>query len=95
LAGPSPAHWGAGTYQEFLLYAGILTGMQLADDIFLFHEEVAPKYLPIGEKFIIAIYLAMEWVFLLSNPDKIHSSDFLVLFLALTMFGFPHFGMHC
>ena len=95
MAGPSPAHWGAGTFQEFLLHAGILTGMQLADNIFLFHEEVAPKYLPIGKKFIIAIYLAMEWVFLLSNPDKIHSSDFLILFLALTTFGFPHLGMDC
>ena len=35
--------------KRFLLQAGILTGVLLIDDIFLFHEEVAPSYLHIGE----------------------------------------------
>ena len=73
--------------KRFLLHGGILTGMLLLDDIFLFHEEIAPDYLHIGEKYVIAIYLLMGIIFVFSNLNEILSSEYLILFLALAMFG--------
>ena len=65
--------------------------MLLVDDIFLFHEEIAPRYLHIGEKYIIALYLVVGLVFVLSNLKEILSSEFLVLSIALAMFGLSIF----
>ena len=73
--------------RRFLLHGGILTGMLLLDDIFLFHEEIAPDYLHISEKYVIAVYLLMGIIFVFSNLNEILSSEYLILVLALAMFG--------
>jgi hypothetical protein len=78
---------GLAASNRFLLHGGILTGMLLLDDIFLFHEEIAPDYLHIGEKYVIAVYLIMGLIFVLSNLNEILSSEYLILGLALVMFG--------
>ena len=77
--------------RSFLLHAGILTGMLLVDDIFLFHEEIAPNYLHINEKFVVAAYVAMGIYFVASNWREILSSEYLILFLALALFGLSIF----
>ncbi|RPJ24783.1 MAG: hypothetical protein EHM33_16695 [Chloroflexi bacterium] len=73
--------------KRFFLQGGIVTGTLLFDDIFLFHEEIAPSYLHIGEKVVIAAYLIMGMVFVFSNWKEILSSEYLILTLALAMFG--------
>ena len=73
--------------RRFLLQAGIVTGTLLLDDIFLFHEEIAPDYLHIGENYVVAGYLIMGLVFVFSNWREILASEFLILLLALGMFG--------
>lgn len=73
--------------KRLLLLGGILTGVLLLDDFFLFHEEIAPEYLNIGEEIVIAGYLILGVVFVFSNWKEILSSEYLILMLALTMFG--------
>lgn len=73
--------------KRFLLQGGLLTGMLLLDDIFLFHEEIAPSYLQIGEQYVIVLYLGLGLAFVASNWREIVSSEYLILALALAMFG--------
>jgi hypothetical protein len=73
--------------RRFLLQAAILTGVLLLDDIFLFHEEVAPFYLLINENFVIVAYLLLGIGFVVWNRNEILSSDYLLLALALAMLG--------
>ena len=73
--------------KRFFLQGGILTSMLLLDDVFLFHEEIAPDYLHISEKVVIATYLIMGIVFVFSNWREILSSEYFILTLALAMFG--------
>lgn len=80
------ANYFAGT-RRFLLQVGILTGLLMADDIFLFHGEIAPKLLNIGGYVIIVAYLVMAIVMLTSNQAEILSSEYLILLLALGLFG--------
>jgi hypothetical protein len=73
--------------RRFLLQAGMLTGLLLLDDIFLFHEEIAPDYLHTGEKYVEAMYLLLGVAFVLWNRKVILSSEYLLLALALGMLG--------
>lgn len=73
--------------RRFLLQAAILTGVLLLDDIFLFHEEVAPEYLHIGEKFVMVGYLLLGIAFVVLNRNEILSSEYFLLGLALAMLG--------
>jgi hypothetical protein len=76
----------AGT-RRFLLQAAILTGLLMMDDIFLFHGEIAPKMLNIAGNVVIAAYLLMAIIMLTSNRVEIVSSEYLILLLALGLFG--------
>lgn len=82
---------GLAASKQFLLHGGILTGMLLLDDIFLFHEEIAPDYLHIGEKYVIGVYSIVGIIFVFSNWNEILSSEYLILFLALALFGMSIF----
>ena len=73
--------------KRFLLHAAVLTGVLLLDDIFLFHEEVAPFYLHIPEKLVIAGYLLLGIVFVVLNRNEILSSEYLLFLLALALLG--------
>ncbi len=73
--------------KRFLLQAAILTGILLLDDIFLFHEEVAPEYLHIAEKFVMAAYLLLGVAFVFFNRNEILSSEYFLLGMALAMLG--------
>jgi hypothetical protein len=55
--------------------------------LFLFHEEVAPSYLHIGEKISMAAYLLLGVGFVLLNRFEILSSEYLLLGLALALLG--------
>jgi hypothetical protein len=77
--------------KRFMLQAAILTGVLLLDDIFLFHEEVAPNYLHIPENLVMAGYLLLGVAFVFLNVNEILSSEYLLLGLALAMLGISIF----
>jgi hypothetical protein len=77
--------------RRFLLQAVILTGTLLLDDIFLFHEDIGPDYLHLSERVIVLSYLILTVLFLFINFREILSSEYLLLGLALAMFGLSIF----
>ncbi len=79
-AGASPA-------RRYVLFAGLLTLALLLDDLFLIHEEVMPEYLGIPEKVFLAGYLVAIVAFLYTNRAEILGSEYLLLGLALALFG--------
>jgi hypothetical protein len=77
--------------KKFLLGAVILTAILLMDDIFLVHEDIGPDYLHVGEKTIVITYFLITLYFLFTNRNEILMSDYLILGLALAMFGISIF----
>jgi hypothetical protein len=77
--------------RRFLGQASILTTVLLFDDIFLLHEDIGPDYLHIGEKAIVLAYGFLAILFLLYNSREILSSEYIILGLALAMFGMSIF----
>lgn len=73
--------------RRFLFHAAILTAVLLLDDIFLFHEEIAPEYLHIPERIVIVLYLILGVVFVFANWREMLASDYLILGLSLALFG--------
>jgi hypothetical protein len=72
--------------KRFLFQAGIVTFILLFDDAFLFHTDLALLYLGINKGVVIASYVIMGFLFVLSNRREILSSEYVLLILALTMF---------
>ena len=77
--------------RQFLLHAALLTAVLMLDDFFLFHEDIGPDYLHIGEKAIVLFYLLLCIGFLLFNIREIMSSEFVILGAALALFGMSIF----
>ncbi len=77
--------------RRFLIQAAILTGVLLLDDFFLFHEDIGPDYLHISEKLIIPAYGLIALGFLFFNFREILASEYLILGLALGLFGLSVF----
>lgn len=77
--------------RRFLLQAALLTGVLLLDDFFLFHEDIGPDYLHISEKVIVLSYGLIASAFLFFNLREILSSEYLILGLALGLFGLSIF----
>lgn len=77
--------------RRFMLHAAILTAVLLLDDFFLFHEDIGPDYLHIGEKVIVLSYLVLTVAFLLLNFKEILASEYALLGLALALFGMSIF----
>lgn len=73
--------------RRFLLQFATITAILFLDDLFLFHGEIAPKALHIGKAIVIAVYLITIIVFLYLSWQEILSSEYLILMLALLMFG--------
>lgn len=71
---------------RFLLQSGIVTAVLLLDDIFLFHGEIAPKYMHVSKSIVLSGYLILIGIFIYSSWREILSSEYLILMLALGMF---------
>lgn len=71
---------------RFLLQSAFVTSLLLADDLFLFHEEIAPKFLSIEEKYILLLYLILCGLYLLVNRGEILSAEYALMGLALSFF---------
>jgi drug/metabolite transporter (DMT)-like permease len=72
--------------KRFLVYGTVLTAVLALDDIFLFHEEVAPIYLHLDELIIFGVYIIVGVGFVLLNWREILSSEYALLLLALALF---------
>lgn len=67
---------------SFFFIGGILTLFVLFDDFFLFHEEVFPNLLGIGEIYFFVAYAAISLFFLGYNFSTIITTNYLYLLLA-------------
>jgi hypothetical protein len=72
--------------KRFLVHAAVLTTVLALDDIFLFHEEVAPIYLHLDELIIFGVYMIVGIGFVLFNWREILASEYALLILALALF---------
>lgn len=75
----------------FFFFSGCLTATLLLDDLFLLHEFVLPTYLKIPEKVVYLIYIIFVFLYLIKFRRIIQNTEFIVLLLAFTFFGFSVF----
>jgi hypothetical protein len=73
--------------RQLLLHFGIITVILFLDKMFMFHGDIAPKHLQVNKSIVIAVYLIMMLTFVYLNWKEILSSEYLLLVLALVMFG--------
>lgn len=74
-------------FHRALLFAGVLSSILLIDDLFLFHEELGPKYLAISETVIYGFYAAVALGYLVSFRKILLAHEPFYLFLSLAMLG--------
>lgn len=72
--------------KRFLVHGTLLTAILALDDIFLFHEEIAPNYLHLDELVVFAVYGIIGIGFVLLNWREILSSEYALLLLAFALF---------
>lgn len=77
--------------RRWLIQASILTAILLFDDVFQFHEEIGPEYLGLSEKLVVLSYAVLSLIFLMINLGEILRSEYLILGLALFLFGMSAF----
>lgn len=71
----------------FLISSSFLTLMLLMDDMFMFHESLAPEYLGIGEKVVYGFYLLFASAYFIFFRKEILCTKFFALFLACVFMG--------
>jgi len=77
--------------RRFLLLASAFNIVLMLDDMFLFHEEIAPDYLGINEKIVMITYLLLGLSFVFFNWQEILDSEYAILGLALGLFAISIF----
>lgn len=77
--------------RRFLLHAGLLSSFLMLDDMFLFHEDFAVSYLFMDQKQVYLVYLLVVLAFLYFNRHEILSGKYLLLVIAMIMFGLSIF----
>lgn len=87
---------GSASARRWLLQASIITAILMLDDVFQFHEEIGEDYLGLSEKLVVLSYVALAAVFVVTSLGEILKSEYLVLGLALALFGTSVFldGVH-
>ena len=72
----------------FLLYAGLLTGALLMDDLFMVHERVYPKVLASSEETIFALYAVLFAFYLVLFRDDLLKSDPKIQLVSIVLLAF-------
>jgi hypothetical protein len=78
--------------RSFLLWAGVITSVLLLDDFFLFHDDLALRYLPFDgdanyvDEFIIASYGLALALYLVRFRERILGSEYLLLLILAFLF---------
>lgn len=71
---------------RFLLASALLSALMFSDDLFQFHEQIAPLHLGVGEKAVLATYGLLGAAYLLAFRGLVFRSDWTLLALALACF---------
>ena len=66
----------------FVLSSALLSGWLLFDDLFLFHEDLANRYLGLGEKYIIGILGMFVFAYLAAFRTTILKTTYLLLMIS-------------
>lgn len=72
---------------RLLLHFGIVTIILFLDKMLLFHGDIAPNQLHVDKSIVIAVYLILVLISVYLNRVEILSSEYVLLVLALVMFG--------
>lgn len=75
------------TIFSFLLNSGILSGYLLFDDLFLFHEFIAQRYLGIKQVFVVISIVVAIGVYLISFYKIILKTNFILLSCSMGFLG--------
>ena len=75
------------TVFQFFLWSGFITLLLTLDDLFLIHEDLAYRYLEIGQKTIFALYVFLIGRYIFKFRKIIPHSDHFLFVLALIFFG--------
>lgn len=70
----------------FLVSSALLSGWLLFDDLFLFHEELASRYLGLGEKVVILALGITVLLYLFAFKEVILKTKYLLLIVSLSCF---------
>jgi hypothetical protein len=73
---------------SFLFCFGLLTLILLLDDLFMFHEELVPRYLGVPDALTYAALAGLTAASLIGFRDVIWRSEYLLFVLALGFFSF-------
>lgn len=73
--------------RRFLLSSAMLTAYLMLDDLFLFHEHLAPRYLGLDERFIYAALGTVVGLYLTTFIRVILRTNFIHLLLAVGFLG--------
>lgn len=74
-------------WRRFLLWSGVFSAVLLADDLFLLHDEILPRYAGIsGELYGISYVVGMA-AYLFVFRDRILRTNYPLLLAALVLFG--------
>ncbi|MEO5569661.1 MAG: hypothetical protein ABIT08_11630 [Bacteroidia bacterium] len=71
----------------FLFFSGLITTLLMLDDLFLFHEELFPKYIGIPEKGVFVIYSNIILLYALLFRESIFKSEYIILGMAFLFIG--------
>jgi hypothetical protein len=71
---------------RFLLWAGLMTIVLLVDDLFMFHEYIAPIHFYVNEKVVLASYACAAGTYLLSHRRLILAANYQLLAAAMVLF---------
>jgi hypothetical protein len=71
---------------RFLLWAGLMTLVLLADDLFMIHEYIAPVHFHVDEKLVLASYACAAGAYLLSHRRLILAANYQLLAAAMVLF---------
>lgn len=74
-------------FPVFLIVSGLLTLFLMLDDLFLFHEHIAPRLLHVPQKAVFLGYAAVTSLYLLGFRKTILRTNFALLVFALGFFG--------
>lgn len=76
----------------FFVCAGIFSAFLLFDDLFMFHETLAPNYLGFGEHVVYVVYIILAVAFFGVFFKEIYESNYVSLLVAL---GFMALSIGC
>lgn len=79
-------HQGLHAEARFLLWAGLITLVLLADDLFMIHEYIAPVHFHLNEKLVLASYACGAGAYLMSHRRLILATDYQLLAAAMAFF---------